>query len=466
MKCYKFSRAYVAAFMYRFAFLLFVPFLQGLLFAHHGAMKLFTLYSADLAVAVFLLSIAVIRYKKGSVTLKGDLLAVRQGAVFKTAEKSFISRKGSVYFTEGLLLRLLKGARLRVFSGTAYSTAYIKKSDAKEIFESLTKGGEKALFSSGIFRSLLMSLSFSNALTGLLAAVPIIRRAAAVLGARQTALLIEGASLEGLLKFTGLPPVLSRVSSLLFLCWVVGLSTEFFREYGLKFQIFSSAFAVSKGLMTKTKAVFTKTSVRALIFRQSLVLFLSGFYSAEVNLNIRPRRKIHILSAARASKCADLEEVLFGQRGREILHISPPKSALLAYTWLPLLLLSMSSLVLILFSQNIIVKTVAGVAAGIFAVWFLFRTVALFRSSLTVWENFSQVRYFSGMNFTRTLFKLGDVTSSEITQSLFQRINGRCNLYLKIGNTKALRVKIKHLKKTEALSFLRVPDLNINLSHI
>lgn len=452
MKKFKFSKAYIAAFMYRFAFLLFVPFLQGLLFAHQGAHRLFTLYSADLLVAVFLLAVSVIRYKKAGVTLKDGVISVHQGAVLKTSEQVLLKCRGSLVFTQGLLLRFLGATRLRIFSGSTYSTAYLKVKDWRAIQNSFIESGKKAEFSSGIFKSLLMSLSFSNALTGLLAAVPVLRRASAVMGARQTALLLEGASLEGLLSFTGIPPVLSRVSSLLFLCWVVGLSTEFFREYGLIFSVSPTHFMVSKGLMTKTQAVFTKGSVRALVFSQSLLLFVSGFYSAEVRLNIRPRRKIHVLSAASRTRCADLEDVLTGEKGRKILHLTPPKSALFAYTWLPLLCLCIVSLMLILFSKNVIVKTVFSVAAGVFAVWFLFRTVALFRSSLTMWENFAEVKYFSGMNFTRTVFGLSDITSTEITQSLFQRISGRCNLYLKIGNTKALRVKIKHLKMCEKIT--------------
>lgn len=448
MKSYKFSKTYIAAFMYRFAFLLFVPFLQGLLFADAGAQRLFTLYSADLAVAVFLLSVAVIRCKKGSVTLnaEGKNLLVHQGAVIKTSAKVLSDFKGSVLATEGLFLRLFKGSRLRIFAGTAYSTAYLRSCDTQEIFESLINEKENARFSSGIMRSLLMSLSFSNALTGLLAAVPLIRRGAAVLGARQTALLLEGANLEGLLRFTGLPPVLSKISSLLFFCWVVGFSTEFFREYGLKLSVFSSHLKVSKGIMTKTRAVFTKESVRALTFKQSLLLFLSGFYSAEVNLNIRPGRKIHILSAASRTKCADLEEVLLGEKGEQLHFITPPKSALWGYTYLPLLSLGISSAGLIMFSENIIVKALLSVISGIFAVWFLFRTVALYRSALSIWQDLAEVKYFSGMNFTRRVFKLRDVTYCEVSQSIFQRFSGRCNLILKIGNTKALKVRIKHLR--------------------
>lgn len=455
MKSYNFSKTYIAAFMYRFAFLLFVPFLQGLLFASKGTLRLFTLYSADLAVAVFLLSVAVIRCKKGRVALKGKNLTVYQGAIIKTSSKKFSDFKGSISATEGLFLRLFKGSRLRIFAGTTYSTAYLKSKDAKELFDTLVYE-EKASFSSGIFKSLLMSLSFSNALTGLLAAVPLIRRASAVLGARQTALLLEGASLEGLLSFTGLPPVLSRISSFLFFCWVVGFSTEFFREYGLKFRIYPSHFKVSKGLMTKTQAVFSKTAVKALIFRQSLMMFLFGLYSAEVNLNIRPRRKIHILSAASRTKCADLEEVILGKRGERLLHITPPKSSLWGYTYLPFLCLSASSVGLIIFSESIIVKAVLGVASGIFSVWFLFRTVAIYRSSLSLWKDFAEVRYFSGMNFTRTVFRLSDITSAEITQSIFQRLSGRCNLIVKIGNTKALKIRIKHLRRWD------LQNLNIN----
>lgn len=453
MKSYKFSKTYIAAFMYRFAFLLFVPFLQGLLFARQGVERLFTLYSLDLLVAVFLLSLAVVRWNKGKLLIKDKKISVCQGAVFKTEERSLIFSKGSVLATEGLMLRIFKGSKLRIFSGTAYSTAYLRKKDAEEIFESLTEENEVIRFSSGVFRSLMMSLSFSNALTGLLAAVPVIRKASAVIGARQTALLLEGASLEGILGFTGLPPVLSRLSSLLFLCWVVGFSTEFFREYSLKISVYPSCFKVSKGLMTKTQAIFSKDAVRGLVYKQSLLLFIFGLYSAEASLNIRPRRKIHILSAASRTKCSDLEDVILGDKGKRLAFIAVPKAALWGYTWLPILLLSVSSAIVIGFSENIIVKTVAGVLSGIFSVWFLFRTVALYRSSVSFWKDFIEVRYFSGMNFTRQIFKKEDIVSFEQSRSIFQRFSGRCNLIFKVGNTKAQRVKIKHIRQWDLSSF-------------
>lgn len=446
MKSYKFSKTYIAAFMYRFAFLLFVPFLQGLFFANQGAIKLFTVYFTDLAVAFFLFCVAVIRYKKGRLTLKEKSFDFKRGAVFRIEEKSLISKKGSLTVTEALFLRLFKGSKLRLFSGTSYSTVYLKNKDAREILESLTLEAESCRFSSGIFRSLLMSVSFSNALTGLLAAAPLLRRVSAVLGARQTALVLDGASLEGLLRFTGFPPILSRVSSLLFLCWVVGLSTEFFREYDLAFRIYDSVFKVSKGLITKTTAVFSKDALRALVFRQSLLMFLLGFYSAEVRLNIRPSRKIHVLSAATRSRCEDLEEVLAFKKEGKKYSIFPPEDALWGYTYLPVIFLFLDSILLILFNKNYIVKTVAVVLLVVFLVWFNFRFVAFFSASLSIWDNFAEIKYFSGMNFTRSVFRLKDIIGMEITQSVFQRKSGRCNLIIKIGNTKALKLKIKHLK--------------------
>ena len=447
MKKYKFSKTYVAAVLYRYAFLLFVPVLQGILFAKDGRELLFTLYSADLAVLVLIISVAVIRYSRSELRLDGKVCDMRGGVVFKTSEKTILRKRVSLMFSEGIFIRLMGGCRLRIFGGSTYYAAYLRQKDKKDILNNLLPAKPDKIIASGIFRSLIMSLSFSNALTGLLAAVPVIRKASVVLGARQTALILEGASLQGLLKFTGLPPVLSRVSSILFLCWIVGFSTEFFREYGLMLKIYESFFKVQKGLMTKTQAVFSKESVRALIFRQSLIMFVFGFYSGEISLNIRPRRKIHILSAAKSTRCADLQDVFFKEKGKQIFYAQPPESALWGYTYLPILFLAISSLGLIIFSQNLIIKVVLGVFTGIFAVWFLFRTVSLFRSSIAFCENFIEVRYFSGMNFTRTVFKRSEVIKTELSQSIFQRLSGRCNLIFTIGNSKALKVKIKHIKK-------------------
>lgn len=448
MKIFKFSKTYIMVFMYRFAFLLFVPFLQGLIFAHQGFFRLFTLYSADLAVVVLLLSVAVIRYKKGKVTLKGRSISVYGGAVFKSKEETFGKFSGSLTSTQGLFLRLFKGSKVRIFSGTAHTTAYLREKDSEEIFNAFFNK-IKSEFSSGILRSLVMSASFSNALTGLLAAVPIIRRASAVLCARQTALIIDGATLEGILKFTGLPPILSRISSLLFLCWIVGFFTEFFREYGLKLCINERGVFLSKGLMTKTRAVFSLGAIRMVCFRQSILMFLLGFYSGEVRLNIRPNRKIHFLSAAKRSRCADAEDKILGSKGRLISHIIPPRKALWGYTYLPFLCTSVSTAGVIILGKKEIFGIIFGVLAGLSALWFVFRILAFHRSSVSFFENFVEVRYFSGMNFTRCVVNIENIIGVAFTQSIFQQKSGRCNLYFYVANIKSLRVKIKHLKITE-----------------
>ena len=445
MKIFKFSKTYIAVFMYRFAFLLFVPFLQGLIFAHQGFEKLFTLYSADLAVVIFLLSVAVIRYKKGKVTLKGRSISVYGGAVFKSREETFSRFSGSITDTQGLFLRIFKGSKVRIFSGTAHTTAYLKEKDAAQLLE-VFSGEIKGEFHSGIMRSLLMSVSFSNALTGLLAAVPLIRRASAVIGARQTALIIDGATLEGILKFTGLPPILSRVSSLLFLCWVVGFFTEFFREYGLKLKISNGGFYLCKGLMTKTRAVFSFKAVRAVCFRQSVLMFLLGLYSGEVRLNIRPGRKIHILSAAKKGRCKEAEEKIFGNKGKILSLITPSEEALWGYTYLPFLCVSVCSGGIVAFGGIVIFPIVLGVFAGISSLWFIFRVFAFYSSTLCFYENFIEIRYFSGMNFTRCVVNVENIIGSEITQSIFQRRSGRCNLYFYVANVRRLKLKIKHLR--------------------
>lgn len=451
MKKYRFSKTYVGAFFYRFAFLLFVPLLQGFLFAKEGWQLLFTLYSTDLLVITFLLSFAVIRCNKSKLLHSRIYTDVKSGVLLKTEEKTLKTKRCSFVFVRGIFLRLFGGCRLRIYSGNGFSTAYIKNVDKKDILKDLL--GEKISknINSGIFRSLLMSASFSNALTGLLAAVPLIRRGSMIIGAHQTALLVEGASLEGILKFTGLPPLLSRVSVIIFFCWIIGFSNEFFGEYGLSFKKYSDFFMVSKGLITKTQAVFSQNSIRGLVFRQSLLMFLLGFYSAEIKLNIKPRQRIHILSAARATACTDLQEEIYGKVFGNSKVYYPPKTAMLSYTYLPVMCFLLSSLTLILFSENIIIKALASVFSGIFAIWFLFRFFALFRSSLTVSAGFFQVKYFSGMNFTRIIFKAEDVVNFEITQSLFQIINGRCNVYFKVANAKAMKVRIKHLNIKDAL---------------
>ena len=187
-------------------------------------------------------------------------------------------------------------------------------------------------------------------------------------------------------------------------------------------------------------------------------MFLLGFYSAELRLNIKPRRKIHILSAAGRTACEDLKEEIYGKQNAKALILSPPKKALWGYTYLPFICLCLTLLMLIMFSENIIIKSVLTVLSLIFAIWFLFRFFALFRSSLKILGEVIEVKYFSGMNFTRVIFKSEDVVGFEISQSVFQRFSGRCNVKFIIANAKSEKIKIKHINKNDAYK-LKFPPL-------
>lgn len=453
MKDYKFSKTYIALFMYRFAFLLFVPFLQGLLFAHLGLIKLFTLYFADLLVVAFLFSVAVVRYRSSHIYIMKREISICRGVFFKTKESTFQNFCGCITLTQNLFLRIFKGVRLKVFSGSVNSTAYLKAKDSEEIESEFDVGKALEKFTSKIPRNLIMSASFSNSLTGLLASVPVIRRVSAVLGARQTSLILEGVSLEGIFRYAGLEPTLSRISAILFLAWTVGFFTEFFKEYGLACEIGKRDLKVTKGLITKETTVFSRSHIKVLVFRQSLLMFLLGLYSGEVRLNIKGG-KIHLLSASSPTRCRELENTLLGEKGRRIIYINVRDKAILGYTYLPLICLSLVSAVLIIFPQNLIVKGIFGSLIIIFSLWFVFRILALYRSSLSIWNDFIEVKYFSGMNFTRSVFKIEDVTSFKITQSIFQRFSGRCNIQFLICNNRKTKIKIKHTEKSSANKIL------------
>lgn len=451
MKEYKFSKTYIVFFLYRFAFLLFVPFLQGLFFAHLGLYKLFTLYFADLLVVGFLFAVALVRYRSSRIYIMKRNILLCRGVFFKTKESTIRSFSGCVLLTQSLLLRAFKGVRIKFFSGAVSLGAYVKKEESEEISQGFVNSRIIEKFTSKIPRTLIMSASFSNALTGLLAAVPLLRRISAVLGARQT---LEGVSIEKILNFSELELTLSRLSALIFLAWTVGFFTEFFREYGLSCEIFQKEIRVKKGLVTKETSVFPKDSVRVLVFRQSIIMFLTGLYSGEVRLNIKGG-KIHLLSASSATRCRDLEDVLLKEKGKRLLHLNVRDKAILGYTYLPLLSLIIVSAVLVFFGENLFVKGIFSTLAFVIFLWFLFRIFALYRSSLSLWQDFLEVKYFSGMNFTRSVFKVEDVISLRLTQSIFQRLSGRCNLEFLIKNNRKTKIKIKHIEKIPALSILQ-----------
>lgn len=448
MKKFKFSRAYVAQFMYRFAFLLFVPFLQGLLFSSYGFDKLFALYSIDIALIILLLAIAFLRQRKASLRISDKAFLINYGVLIKREDRTF-AKSTNLTLLRPLLLRLFRAGRLRISSGLGVSNAYLKTKDALALFEQEEKDHTKT-FRSPILRTALMSAVFSNSLTGLLAAVPFLRRTASLLGARQTALLIQGVSLEGWLALRGLPPFISRVSSILFTCWAIGFFTEFFREYNLSLSFSDNDILISKGLVTLSHVKFSKESVRALTAKQSILLFFCGLYSVQAAVNLSPKRKIHILSATGRARCCDVEELIFGKDSKPVKSASPPFEALHSYTLLPFFLISFISLIIIFFGSGLFTLLPAGIALSLSVIFYFFRICGFFRSSITIWQDKCEIRYFSGMNFVRTIFRKENIISVTLSQNPFQLLSRRCNLKITLRHTKSLKLRIKHLEKNSA----------------
>lgn len=461
MKSYKFSKAYTAVFMYRFAFILLLPFIEGLLFSNASGYTLITLYSADLTGAVLLLWIAVIRCESSQLTVNGRKITVSKGIILKASQNTALDGEGVLSIGAGLMLRLLKGSRLRMFSGNACATAYLKTADSREIARKLINGKELLRFKSNALRSLLMSASFSNSLTGLLAAIPILRRVSAVLSTSYAPDSLSYDKAGDLLLALKARSGAFELGALLFLFWFIGCFTEFLREYGLTFRVYPDFFSVSKGLMTKTLTVFYRTSVRAMVFRQSLPMRALRLFSAELFLSVKPERKLHILSAAKKTAGLAVQRELFGENGEPKIIIKPPKKALWGYGYLPYICTSLLCGAIIGFSDYLLLRMILTVLSAVAAVWFLFRFFALRHCALYVYADAAEVKGYSKMNFTQWVFKKENTVSVSVSQSIFQRLSGRCSLSFAVEGSYKLKIGIKHINKKELTAALSFWDIKL-----
>lgn len=459
----RFSKTYIAAFLYRFALLLFIPFVQAVLFANQGIVRLVSVYGADMAVLTFLCSAAAVRWRKGAVIAGKGRISVEKGALLRTTDTTAFDTMGSLMFSAGLFLRLSAAAKIKIAVGVGSISAYLRQEDCKKLFAAFVpKEKKEAEFASGFFRTLLMSATFSNSLTGLLAAAPFLRRAAAVIGAGQTAALIQGVGLEGLLEYAGISPLLSTISSAFILSWLIGFVTEFFREIGLNLSIFSTYMKVSKGGVTKTEVVFRKDSVAAVEMRQSLLLFLAGLYSARVIINSPSAGRLHVLSAATKERCHRLTSAVFGKGGEDSFFLRPNINGFVGYTWLPFLCLSLFIFGKILvpeFFSYYLLSGFMNVGAFVSLLWFVFRIIAFYRSCILAGENLVLVKWFSRLNFTSVVFDKSKVSAIEISQSIFQKRKGTCNIKITLKLKRAYRVRIKHIdfKKAQRAVLLISP---------
>lgn len=453
---HKTSPVYVAVFLYRFAFLLFAVPLQAVLFEGLPPGRAVYIYRLDIFILTFLCVWAVVCFRSIRYSTDGDLLKSKKGVFFLQKNQIFLNTFDSLQVTENLIFRLFKVCKVQTTASKNKATLYLSRKDTNNLtnFFCPDKNQKSEKLNSDLISVLIFSVGFSGALTGLLSAIPLLRNIAGLIGENNTQNFLANADLWLYIGYTALPPFLRTLSTLFLWAWAVGAFVELNRYLNLNTYFYNDRIITCHGFFTKYLSILRKNAISSIVLKQSILLYFLRRYTVQAHLPAEKKEiSVPLLLACKKEKCKALFfSTEFPQNSKTSPCVKPSVSSLWGYVWKPLLFLSIVSLLCI--GIDILTPYRPEIHLILFitlwgCVWFLF-SAAAHRYSALFWDSRGLIiRTAKNLSFIEAHIPSDKIRTVKITQNIFQKRKGVCNLYVYIRSRRSQRFLIKHIDKNK-----------------
>ena len=134
--------------------------------------------------------------------------------------------------------------------------------------------------------------------------------------------------------------------------------------------------------------------------------------------------------------------------------IRPPMSARPAYIYFPFCIMAVEAILaftLIYFGADTkLIFIISIFTMPVILVWIVFRLIAFGRVSFSYGDEGITLINYTGLSLNENLIPLKKLQKLEITQSIFQKINGRCNIVVYVYSENNMKLKIKQISLDNA----------------
>ncbi len=434
---------YMLGSLKRFAFLLIIPFLQGLLF---GTGSLFDrLYRSgwNAVLVVLIVVMAVLEWRGFRFGLAENVLTVEKGVALRRTVRINTKRIDFLSFEHTPLLSLCGAARLRLETpgGSRKKpdiTLLVRAGGAREMMEMLSPPGKRGQVFVTRFRQMaLLAASWSNAASGLLLAAPFVGQLGKIFGEDLSRRIYDAATVGELLLRFGVPPLVASVSWLLFAGWAVAFLSRLFKH--ARFSAYQSeGFLVTRsGLLSRRHHFARRSAVNGVTIQQSLPMVLLKVQTVYLQVVGYGKGKGEraLLAAGKNDDMRAAVQTLTGFDLSGRARIAPKRSAKVGYVLMPCILLAGVTVLcggaLCLWPQLWEYLLLLWGFLAVFAVWRLFICLMGFsRAGVRVSDGAIELSTYKNLSLVRGILPRDRVQEIRITQSRIQRRLGICSLSL------------------------------------
>lgn len=443
----------VLYFTLRYIFVFMLPVL-GLVFSPQSAVKIawwnVLLFTITLTAAYFQYKKTFIKFDENSLTVMGGLTASKS----KTINFCKVT---SADFDSTPILALSKAVSVRIETYArrgkrAALSLRLYREDALKIMQLLRgKSSVRNQYNVSHRHLALMALSSSNAATGLLFASPLFSAGGYLLGQEFKGRILSTVKNASYFAAKYLPPLGAFLGTLLLLGWIISFFRIFSHHYSLVAARSDNCIKVKSGLVSERQTIISAKDINSLELRQTLFMKLWKMHSVYIRCAGYGRQKGEraILIPAESKKsCIDILGKIIPELSTGKLTIKPPKKALFAYLFTPLLYAAASTAAAAaafkIYPQYLSLIMLFFAAGLVLSMWRLLVSVRAYSSSgLGINDNTISCGYSRGFALYNVHIPVEKIQMVKITQNIFQQKSNLCNITVLVKSDK----KTAHLVK-------------------
>lgn len=445
-------------FLWRYAFLLLIPFIRQLVAAQGTAWERLSATLSNLLLTLIVVAAAVARWYTVRFAVQGRILRYEKGVFWKRqirlplcAVDNITQRSSPAAF--------LCGA---VWVGVETSSGSRRHADAEVLLSRRRAGrlfamleGErrrKQLYKPPFWRIGAMAASWSNGFSGLLVAAPFVQKTGQLLGEQASRLLYDTVDFRLYLVSLGLPPVAAGVAWLLFFGWLFALTAQLFRYWRFTGWRQGEFLASRSGIFHTRRQMARISRIYAVTARQTLFMAITGLYTSYAHVAGEQKK-----NANRAVVAAAMKGPALFRRIRHAVDfrlpasrkIKPPPQAAAGYLLPVMGPVAAGSLLAIVLNFTGAPATISFMLLPVLLLlaWrVLVRLRALRCAFFQPGEAFVAVRRDKGFSILTTVIPKSHVQMVRITQTPFQKRSGLCHVRVMVYGEQALSCTVRQLE--------------------
>ena len=458
---------YMLGSLKRFAFLLILPFLQGLLIEEGTVAERLYRFLGDALLVALVFLMAFAQWQRFRFGLHGDFLTVEKGVLFRRRAKLHTARIDFLSMEHTPMLSIMGAARvtLETAGGSRKHPDFsllIGDGEAENIFESLSPPARREyVFRSHFLQMLFLAASWSNSAAGLLLAVPFVNQLGKIIGEDVARRIYDVATVGQMLLAIGMPPLIASVAWILLAGWAVAFLSKLFRHARFKAYRAEGFIVTQSGLISKRRHIARRSAVNGVTIQQSLpmvFLRMETVYLQVVGYGKKKGERA-LLAAGKSGNMRTVMERLAGYALSKNKWMMPLKSSKFGYVFPPSAALI---LVTLLFGAGLVfvpwLWDYLLIAWGFLSAFSLWRLVICLlgfsRAGLCFSDDTIELSTFKNLSLIRGILPWHRIQEIRIAQSCRQKKRGVCSVAVGLYSEEKGKIVVQGVSYQEVMDGL------------